>query len=107
MRALSQPCAAAPALPAGARPPRRVATRVQAAASPLLAPPKLRERLERAAPTTDGAPSDAAPPGSPKQGTQLLPWFRRPAQSPIAPVEVKETTGGSSMPILSFAGGGE
>lgn len=44
----------------------------------------------------------AAPP---RTGTQLLPWFSRPAQQPEAPVEVSELAT-AQLPILSFAGGG-
>lgn len=39
-----------------------------------------------------------------RTGTQLLPWFSKPAQTPEAPVELRET---ARQPILSFAGGGE
>lgn len=39
-----------------------------------------------------------------RTGTQLLPWFSKPAQTPEVPVELRET---ARQPILSFAGGGE
>lgn len=57
--------------------------------------------------TTPTDPSDArqrrvAEPQ--RTGTQLLPWFSKPAQTPEAPVELRET---ARQPILSFAGGGE
>ena len=68
-----------------------------------LAPPRQRQRLEEA---LRRDPSDAVVPvGKQRTGTQLLPWFARPAQSPEAPVEVKEAAT-TQQPILSFAGGG-
>lgn len=82
---------------------------MQAAASGL-APPRPRPVLERLLGRTL-TPEVSAPPAAPeaprgKTGTQLnLPWFAQPAESPEAPVELKEATA-TRQPILSFAGGG-
>lgn len=99
LRPSSQPLGGA----STSRRPARSAVRV-AAASTGLAPPTQRQRLSGATQPT-GAPTSGAVIAAPRTGTQLIPWFSRPAQTPEAPVEVKQATA-AQQPILSFAGGG-
>ncbi len=101
----SQPGPCANTVQAPARSSARVPLRVTAAVATRAARPRQRspERVVVQGPTNDDGATAAA---GQRSGTQLLPWFNRPAQSPSAPVTLEEATSTSKQPILSFAGGG-
>jgi hypothetical protein len=87
--------------------------RVSAVAAGSAAPTRLSFRAEKPAGEASnrggGAPAAAAAGAAAPQrtGTQLLPWFAKPAQAPAAPLSVAQPDPVSKQPILSFAGGGE